>query len=498
MASQWFSESERVELAIPVIKRIKTAIRKGDTARAVALCEELRKERVLLHDFFTDCLAAIFTWTGENLGEDKIPDMFTYCFENSSKRPVFDLMGIEIERGLMAELLVRGWVAHSCGGAGEHPGAFRVEEDDEKFTFIMDPCGSGGRLLRKGSYNPPLDFALTSEAYPWSFNREGFPYYCTHCSFINESMPMRYNGIPSWPLDPPARADEACRWYIYKDKRAIPERFYERYGVKKETGAAPAAASGERWFTPQQIADTVRPTYIRIQERLERGDTKGALRIIREMAGDFVFLHSQIVNMLVSIFDFISRRAGEEKLGDALFFLYEKGVRRQIATSLEGMDRREALCFIVHNFFLADLCGGGSYPPGGVSVSEDAGGVTIILDPCGSGGKLLRHNAYRPLSPVKKAMEKIEVASMRLTAKLPLPLSLQKSSIPFTLDYFCETRRPAGMGTTTRAYDWSGNRAGMPYYCCLCTSFMKEAGADWLQVHPPEGRRDPCVWRAAK
>ncbi len=464
----------------------------------MALCEDLRTERVLLHDFFTDCLAAVFTWTGENLGEEKIPDMFTYCFENSSKRPVFDLLGIEIERGLMAELLVRGWVAHSCGGAGEHPGAFRVEEDDEKFTFIMDPCGSGGRLLRKGSYDPPLEFARTSRAYPWSFHREGFPYYCTHCSFINESMPLKYNGIPSWPLDPPAAPGDPCRWYIYKDKHAIPERFYERYGVSKPDRAAPAAAGGERWFKPGQLEDTVRPTYARIRERLQGGDARGALRIIREMAGDFVFLHSQIVNMLVSIFDFISRQAGEDKLGEALAFLYEKSAKRQLASRIEGMERREAVRFIVHNFFLADLCGGGSYPRGKFSVSEDADHVTVILDPCGSGGKLIRHRSYRPLGAAKKAREDLEVKSMRLTTKLPLPLGLMKASIPFTLDYFCETRRPAGMGTTARAYGWSGDRAGMPYYCCICTAFLRAAGADWLQVYPPEGRRDPCVWRAAK
>lgn len=269
--------------------------------------------------------------------------MFTYCFENSSKRLVFDLLGIDIEQGLMAELLVRGWVAHSCGGAGEHPGAFRVEEDDEKFTFIMDPCGSGGRLLRKGSYGPPLGFGLTSRAWPWSFNRENFPYYCTHCAFINESLPLRHNGIPSWPLDPPAAAGDACRWYIYKDKGAIPERFYARYGVEKKTEAAPSRAGAGRWFTPGQLEDAVRPTYVRIRERLEGGDTRGALGIVREMAGDFVFLHSQIVNMLVSILDFISRQAGEGRMGEALYFMYEKSVRRQIAAALEGMERREAL-----------------------------------------------------------------------------------------------------------------------------------------------------------
>ena len=239
-------------------------------------------------------------------------------------------------------------------------------------------------------------------------------------------------------------------------------------------------------------------TPVRIRERLERGDTRGALRIIREMAGEFTFLHTQCVNILVSIFDYISRRTGEKKLGEALAFLYEKSIPRQVLYNIDGLERREALRYIIRNFFLADLAGGGHYPQGRLSISEDADSVTIILDPCGSGGKLIRHNAYRPLSPAKKAAEKVEVASMRLAAKLPLPLGLQKLSIPSTLDYFCETRRPAGMGSTKRAYDWSGNQAGMPYYCCLCTSFLRKTGADWLQVHPPEGRREPCVWRGAK
>jgi hypothetical protein len=498
MASQWFSESERVEMATPVIMRIKSAIKKRDTARAIALCEDLKQERIVLHDFFTDCLAAMFTWMAQNLGEDKLSDMFIDCFEKSSRRPVYDLLCIDIDRGLEAELLIRGWVGHSCSGAGEHPAAFWMDEDDEKFVFTMDPCGSGGRLLRKGSYGPPLDFGLTSRAYPWSFNREGCPIYCTHCTFMNESMPMKYHGAPNWPVDPPARADDACRWYIYKDKRAVPERFYERYGLRKEGKEAPTTSGGKRWFTRQQIEDTVRPTPVRIRERLEMGNTREALRIIREMGGEFTFLHSQCVNILVSIFDFISRRMGEEKMGDALAFLYEKSVKGQIVSPLDGLDRRETLRYIIFNFFLADLSGGGSYPRGRFSVSEDADGVTITLDPCGSGGKLLRHNAYRPLNPGKKALEKMEVMSMRLATKLPLPLSLQRFSIPFTLDYFCEMRRPAGMGTTGRAYDWSGGRKGMPYYCCICTSFTREAGVDWLRVHPPEGRREPCVWRAAK
>lgn len=499
MAGEWFSEAERAEMSVPVIKRIKRAFVSGDTDGAAALCEDLREERIVLHDFFADCTTALLTWVGENLGEQALPDMFTWCFEHSARRSIFDLMDMDMNRGLEAELLVRGcWVAHSCSGAGEHPGAFRLDEDDEKFTFTMDPCGSGGRLWRKGRYEPPYGFGVTSAAWPWSFHREGLPYYCVHCTFLNESMPMQILGVPTWPVDPPAHAGDVCRWYVYKDKWGVPRSFYDRYDIRKKKEGGIQAARGERWFTPQQMEDIVRPTPDRIRERLVEGDGKGALRIAREMGGEFFFLHTLYVNMLVSILDFVSIRAGEEGMGRALAFLYEKCIERQVLSPLEGLDRREALRLIIRDFFLADLSGGAGYPPARFSVGEDAGGVTVTLDPCGSGGKLIRRKAYRPLGAAKKAEERVEIMAMRLAMKLPLPRSLLESAMPFTVDYFCETRRPAGMGTTTRAYDWSGGRAGLPYYCCLCTAFLEQAGADWLQVFPPGGRREPCVWRARK
>jgi hypothetical protein len=495
----WFSEEERVEMATPVIKRVQRAIRKGDTGRAIALCDELRSERILLHDFFADSTTALFTWVGENLGEEALPDMFNYCFEKSAQRQIFDLMNMDMNRGLEAELLVRGcWVAHSCSGAGEHPGAFRLEEDDEKFTFIMDPCGSGGRLWRKGVYGPPRGLATTSRAYPWSFNRAGLPYYCVHCTFLNESMPMRYLGFPTWPVDPPASAGEECRWYIYKDKWGVPQRYYDRYGLEKKKEAEKPSGNAKRWFTPQQMEDMVRPTPVRIRERLERSDTKGALRIARVMAGEFFFLHSLYVGMVISVLDFIARRAGEEGLGDALAYLYEKCIAEQIVPLAAGLGRREVLHFIVGNFFLADLSGGAGYPPARFSVSEDADSVTVILDPCGSGGELIRHNSYSPLGAMKKALESMENNAMRLTVKLPLPRGLLQFAMPYTIDFLCEMRRPVGMGMTTASHAWSGHRKGMPYYCCLCTAFLEQAGADWLQVYPPEGRRQPCVWRASK
>ena len=85
--------------------------------------------------------------------------------------------------------------AHSCSGTGPHPGAFTITEDDEKFTFEMNPCGSGQRLVRMGRYEGPNALGVTQSAHDWSYGREGFPLYCTHCSFMNESLPIGGSAI---------------------------------------------------------------------------------------------------------------------------------------------------------------------------------------------------------------------------------------------------------------------------------------------------------------
>jgi hypothetical protein len=64
--------------------------------------------------------------------------------------------------------------AKRLSGVGPAPGAFEVEEDEEKLTFRMNPCGSGQRLWRMGRYRergsglttPPTTGATGARAFP--------------------------------------------------------------------------------------------------------------------------------------------------------------------------------------------------------------------------------------------------------------------------------------------------------------------------------------------
>src|SRR5207248_7351378 len=123
------------------------------------------------------------------------------------------------DRRLIVEALAASMRAHSTSGVGPFPGSFSIEEDDEKFTFVLHPCGSGQRLVLRGKYdNPEHGFSRTEEAHDWSFGRSQMPLYCTHCTFMNERLPLEWSGMPLYPLDPPNDYyRDPCRWYWYKD-----------------------------------------------------------------------------------------------------------------------------------------------------------------------------------------------------------------------------------------------------------------------------------------
>jgi hypothetical protein len=97
----------------------------------------------------------------------------------------------------------------------------------------MNPCGSGQRLARRGLYEKG-GYGKTLEPHDWSYERKDFPLYCTHCSFMNESLPIQWSGFPVYPSDPPVDFDtDPCTWYWYKDKEEIPDRHWERFGASK-------------------------------------------------------------------------------------------------------------------------------------------------------------------------------------------------------------------------------------------------------------------------
>jgi hypothetical protein len=212
------------------------ALDRGDIEHARALCEEMKHEWRYVHDLMVEGIAGLITFVQDRLGDEGVADAWTFSQNRGWNRDVKKIAAAE--RRQIVYALAATWRAHSCSGTGPHPGAFTITEDAEKFTFEMNPCGSGQRLVRRGRYEGADAFGVTRAGHDWSYGRAGFPLYCTHCSFMNELLPIRWIGYPIYPSDPPDDyGRDPCTWYWYKDPADIPERHWRRYGLASSDDA---------------------------------------------------------------------------------------------------------------------------------------------------------------------------------------------------------------------------------------------------------------------
>ena len=189
-------------MARPTMERAIEALERGDSDRAARLCEEMKHESQFMHDLLVDGIAGLISFVKERLGDEGVEEAWRWSLERSWRRPVETIA--ESDRREVAKSLAATWRAHSTSGVGPKPGAFEIAEDDEKLTFTMNPCGSGQRLWRLGRYGED-GWGVTDEAHDWSYGREGFPLYCTHCAFMNEALPDPLDRISGVPVRPARR-----------------------------------------------------------------------------------------------------------------------------------------------------------------------------------------------------------------------------------------------------------------------------------------------------
>ena len=111
---------------------------------------------------------------------------------------------------------VAGSGSGSGSGTGSATGSGSGSGSDEKLTITPKPCGSGGRLVNDGGYDPPCNFLKIKRPQPMTFNREDFPAYCAHCYFQNIS-PIEPGGKPLFETLPSDDLGKTpCKIYIYK------------------------------------------------------------------------------------------------------------------------------------------------------------------------------------------------------------------------------------------------------------------------------------------
>jgi hypothetical protein len=222
MAEKLFTEAELLEMGKETVDLVEAAIDAGDLQKAKKLNRRMYKEFYSMHEGFRDWIATLMSFVQKRMGDEALYEVLSEVFKDF----VFlaQIYGAENMKR-QGQMLAAGFRGHLC--------PLKVEEDDEKITVMMTPCGSGGRAVLNGLYNPPKSLAKITKPQRMSWGRNDVPVYCAHCA-LQDIIPMEATGYPIWIIEPPAEfGKQPCRFIMYKDRDKIPAKYYERYGLKK-------------------------------------------------------------------------------------------------------------------------------------------------------------------------------------------------------------------------------------------------------------------------
>lgn len=207
-----------------ITDEIKAAIAAGDRALALELLERKHRQHLEIHDAQLAFKAASYAWIYNQFGDQALYQCHRTIAER--QKPAFDAW-----EKLPTEEFVRItaflFSLHSAGKVS-------VQEDEIKFTFVLDPCGSGGKMMRDGLVDPPISrYPRVAKAQPMTFGRADLPAYCAHCAVWNSILPIEWYGHPQWVHSPPRTPGEPCVFHIYKNPRDIPAEYYRSVGKEK-------------------------------------------------------------------------------------------------------------------------------------------------------------------------------------------------------------------------------------------------------------------------
>lgn len=206
-----FAQGELEQAASTRVQRAEQALDAGAVNEVAALLDGQRKDWKPWHDFGVVCLEYFYNVALELGGPDYLDQLLATTYEPAfvAGFPRYEAMN---DDELVREI-ARTWNYHCAD--------FTIREEDDRFVFVLDPCGSGGRLMRGQMwrdmfhYGEPLAQKMPAP-HNINFNRHDAPTYCTHCAASNRAQ---FKGGPLFfVIDGHAQMQpgQPCRQFSYK------------------------------------------------------------------------------------------------------------------------------------------------------------------------------------------------------------------------------------------------------------------------------------------
>jgi len=214
-------------------------------SEALTLLEDFKEAWRRIQDRDVDHLYGLINEIVMRFGESSLEEMWDFIIGPLFKMRYakFDIDHVPWEESLKTNvyLCFESMRGHLVGPG--RTGNMEFEEDEKRYTFRFDPCGSGARILRgdaiEGSpprIEAPYGWGVTKEKHDFAWNKEGVCYYCSNCCIVQQLKPIDAFGYPVRVVEPPTYPSESakkCTFHVYKDPKDVPERYYEDVGRKK-------------------------------------------------------------------------------------------------------------------------------------------------------------------------------------------------------------------------------------------------------------------------
>ena len=238
----------------PMLPRIEAAILAGRTDEAVRELNLMRQEYRAVHDLMVTWIQDLLTFMADRYGESSVRESITRTNDN--------IWAVRFKR--WSEMSVWEKVAFTCEGMRAHlsgptrRGDVFIREEDDRYVFAFDPCGSAG-VLRRGDpetgRGPHPTEGLNRQAHDWTWGKTGVLWYCSHCPIAMEWLPGTRTGHPMRPLDHSLDPVMPSIWYVYKDEAATRAEHYERVGlpVPRTAPQVPTKSGLPSEWTPSDI-----------------------------------------------------------------------------------------------------------------------------------------------------------------------------------------------------------------------------------------------------
>jgi hypothetical protein len=220
-----FTDKELKEMGTRTLDLVLEAIEAGNKDKARELAQRMYREFNHLHDGYMFWVTGLQTYIYKKYGIDAVEEAEREAHTIEAKTVFKPSEKTDF----------RSRVEHLVSGLRGHLQPIRIEEDDEKVSITMEPCGSGERIVQKGGYDPETGLARVKESHYITWGLKDFPIYCVHCP-VMEMLDIEKSGnFGSVHLVTEPIYRESCHFVFYKDPKRIPEEFYTRIGKNKPT-----------------------------------------------------------------------------------------------------------------------------------------------------------------------------------------------------------------------------------------------------------------------